>query len=117
MIIHRSLAAGVGLAALATSAFAQSSTPTAEEIAAEMDVPLDTVRGMMDASQHAVALERPVGDDGDTEFGDSGRQIGQSSPAHWKACRRAGSYWGWHRHRRCSLCTATTAPAANQQTH
>ncbi len=44
--------------------------PTAEEIAAEMDVPLDTVRGMMDASQHAVALERPVGDDGDTEFGD-----------------------------------------------
>jgi RNA polymerase primary sigma factor len=44
--------------------------PTAEEIAAEMDVPLDTIRGMMDASQHAVALERPVGDDGDTEFGD-----------------------------------------------
>lgn len=44
--------------------------PTAEEIAAEMDVPLETIRGMMDASQHAVALERPVGDDGDTEFGD-----------------------------------------------
>lgn len=44
--------------------------PSAEEIAAEMDVPLDTVRSMMDASQHAVALERPVGDDGDTEFGD-----------------------------------------------
>lgn len=44
--------------------------PTAEEIAAEMDVPLDNIRGMMDASQHAVALERPVGDDGDTEFGD-----------------------------------------------
>ncbi len=44
--------------------------PTAEEIAAEMDVPLDTIRNMMDASQHAVALERPVGDDGDTEFGD-----------------------------------------------
>jgi RNA polymerase primary sigma factor len=44
--------------------------PTAEEIASEMDVPLDTIRSMMDASQHAVALERPVGDDGDTEFGD-----------------------------------------------
>ena len=27
-------------------------------------------RGMMDASQHAIALERPVGDDGDSEFGD-----------------------------------------------
>jgi RNA polymerase primary sigma factor len=44
--------------------------PTAEEIASEMDIPLDTIRGMMDASQHAVALERPVGEDGDTEFGD-----------------------------------------------
>lgn len=44
--------------------------PTAEEIASEMDVPLDTIRSMMDASQHAVALERPIGDDGDTEFGD-----------------------------------------------
>jgi RNA polymerase primary sigma factor len=44
--------------------------PTPEEIALEMDLPADTVRGMMDASQHAIALERPVGDDGDSEFGD-----------------------------------------------
>jgi len=44
--------------------------PTPEEIAAEMDLPADAVRGMMDASQHAIALERPVGDDGDSEFGD-----------------------------------------------
>jgi len=44
--------------------------PTPEEIAEEMDLPADTVRGMMDASQHAIALERPVGDDGDSEFGD-----------------------------------------------
>jgi RNA polymerase primary sigma factor len=44
--------------------------PTPEEIASEMDVPADSVRGMMDASQHAIALERPVGDDGDSEFGD-----------------------------------------------
>ncbi|MCC7208940.1 MAG: sigma-70 family RNA polymerase sigma factor [Anaerolineae bacterium] len=44
--------------------------PTPEEIAAEMDIPADSVRGMMDASQHAIALERPVGDDGDSEFGD-----------------------------------------------
>jgi RNA polymerase primary sigma factor len=41
-----------------------------EEISVEMDLPLDTVRNMMDASQHAIALERPVGDDGDSEFGD-----------------------------------------------
>jgi RNA polymerase primary sigma factor len=44
--------------------------PAPEEIAAEMDLPADTVRAMMDASQHAIALERPVGDDGDSEFGD-----------------------------------------------
>jgi RNA polymerase primary sigma factor len=44
--------------------------PSPEEIAMEMDVPADNVRNMMDASQHAIALERPVGDDGDSEFGD-----------------------------------------------
>ena len=44
--------------------------PTPEEIAKEMELPADAVRSMMDASQHAIALERPVGDDGDSEFGD-----------------------------------------------
>ncbi|MDZ4764352.1 MAG: sigma-70 family RNA polymerase sigma factor [Chloroflexota bacterium] len=44
--------------------------PSPEEIALEMDLPADSVRNMMDASQHAIALERPVGDDGDSEFGD-----------------------------------------------
>jgi RNA polymerase primary sigma factor len=44
--------------------------PSPDEIAGEMDVPADTVRSMMDASQHAIALERPVGEDGDSEFGD-----------------------------------------------
>ncbi len=43
---------------------------TPEEIAEAMDLPPDTVRAMMDASQHAIALERPVGEDGDSEFGD-----------------------------------------------
>ncbi len=44
--------------------------PTPEEIAEEMEMPAEAVRGMMDASQHAIALERPVGEDGDSEFGD-----------------------------------------------
>jgi RNA polymerase primary sigma factor len=44
--------------------------PSPEEIAEMMDLPAESVRGMMDASQHAIALERPVGDDGDSEFGD-----------------------------------------------
>jgi len=43
---------------------------TTEEIAKAMSLPADTVRAMMDASQHAIALERPVGEDGDSEFGD-----------------------------------------------
>ena len=44
--------------------------PTAEEIAKSMEVAADAVRAMMDASQHAIALEGPVGEDGDSEFGD-----------------------------------------------
>ena len=44
--------------------------PSPEEIAEKMELPVDSVRSMMDASQHAIALERPVGDDGDSEFGD-----------------------------------------------
>lgn len=43
---------------------------TADEIAKVMELPVDTVHAMMDASQHAIALERPVGEDGDSEFGD-----------------------------------------------
>lgn len=44
--------------------------PTPEEIAVAMNLPSEAVRAMMDASQHAIALERPVGEDGDSEFGD-----------------------------------------------
>jgi RNA polymerase primary sigma factor len=44
--------------------------PSPEEIASEMEISADHIRSMMDASQHAIALERPVGDDGDSEFGD-----------------------------------------------
>ena len=44
--------------------------PTPDEIGEVMELPPETIRSMMDASQHAIALERPVGDDGDSEFGD-----------------------------------------------
>jgi len=44
--------------------------PTPEEIAKKMEIAVEAVRSMMDASQHAIALERPVGDEGDSEFGD-----------------------------------------------
>ena len=55
--------------------------PTAEEIAAAMEVAADAVRAMLDASQHAIALERPVGDDGDSEFGDFIEDQDSVSPA------------------------------------
>jgi RNA polymerase primary sigma factor len=54
--------------------------PSPEEIAAEMELPADSVRSMMDASQHAIALERPVGDDGDSEFGDFIEDMDSPSP-------------------------------------
>ena len=43
---------------------------TAEEIAQAMKLATDKVRRMMNASQHTLALEGPVGDDGGSEFGD-----------------------------------------------
>ncbi len=55
--------------------------PTPEEIADEMGLPPETVRSMMDASQHAIALERPVGEDGDSEFGDFIEDLDTPSPA------------------------------------
>ncbi|MCL4253364.1 MAG: sigma-70 family RNA polymerase sigma factor, partial [Anaerolineae bacterium] len=54
--------------------------PSPEEIADEMDMPVDTIRSMMDASQHAIALERPVGEDGDSEFGDFIEDLESPSP-------------------------------------
>ncbi|MGJ3240395.1 MAG: sigma-70 family RNA polymerase sigma factor [Anaerolineae bacterium] len=44
--------------------------PNPEDIAEAMGLATETVCAMMDASQHAIALERPVGDEGDSEFGD-----------------------------------------------
>lgn len=54
--------------------------PSPEEIADEMDIPVETIRTMMDASQHAIALERPVGEDGDSEFGDFIEDLESPSP-------------------------------------
>ncbi len=41
-----------------------------EEIAAEAGLPADKVDQLLRISRYPVSLERPVGDDGDTEFGD-----------------------------------------------
>jgi RNA polymerase primary sigma factor len=44
--------------------------PTVDEIAAAMDLPLAKVQWMLRIARHPVSLEKPVGDDMDSELGD-----------------------------------------------
>ncbi|MSP14801.1 MAG: sigma-70 family RNA polymerase sigma factor [Chloroflexi bacterium] len=45
-------------------------TPTPEEIATEMDLPFKKVRWLMRISQRPLSLEKPVGEEQDSELGD-----------------------------------------------
>lgn len=44
--------------------------PTAEEIAAELDMPIDKVREIMRVAQEPVSLETPIGEEEDSHLGD-----------------------------------------------
>ncbi len=44
--------------------------PTPEEIAAEMDIPVDRVREILKISQEPVSLETPIGEEEDSHLGD-----------------------------------------------
>jgi len=44
--------------------------PTPEEIAREMKMPVDKVRGILKIAQAPISLQTPIGDEGDTHFGD-----------------------------------------------
>jgi RNA polymerase primary sigma factor len=44
--------------------------PTPEEVARVMKMPLDKVKGILKIAQEPVSLQTPIGDDGDTSFGD-----------------------------------------------
>ncbi len=44
--------------------------PTPEEIASEMKIPVVKVREIIKIAQHPISLETPIGDEGDTSFGD-----------------------------------------------
>lgn len=44
--------------------------PTPEEVAAEMDLPLEKVQSIMKMAQQPISLQSPVGDGDDTNFGD-----------------------------------------------
>ena len=55
--------------------------PTAEEIAAEMQVPADKVREIMKASQEPVSLETPVGEEEDSRLGDFVEDLTAQAPS------------------------------------
>jgi RNA polymerase primary sigma factor len=55
--------------------------PTPEEVAVQMGLPAQRVRGMMDVSQHILALEEPVGEAGDIEFGDFIEDVDAPEPS------------------------------------
>ena len=44
--------------------------PTPEEVAEEMNLPVDRVRAVLKMAQHPISLQSPVGDSEDTHFGD-----------------------------------------------
>ena len=56
--------------------------PTPEEIAAEMRMPVEKVRGILKIAQEPISLQTPIGDDGDTHFGDFIEDKRAISPAN-----------------------------------
>ena len=56
--------------------------PTPEEIADAMEMSTDKVRSIMKIAQEAISLETPVGDDGDSTFGDFIEDKAAESPAN-----------------------------------
>ncbi len=55
--------------------------PTAEELADEMQLPVERVRGVLTMSQQSISLHAPVGDSEDTSFGDFIEDKGIESPS------------------------------------
>ena len=56
--------------------------PTPEEISSTMKIPVDKVRGIIKIAQHPISLETPIGDEGDTSFGDFIEDKSAESPAN-----------------------------------
>ena len=55
--------------------------PTPEEISSRMDLSIDKVRGVFKIAQQPISLETPIGDEGDTHFGDFIEDKNALSPA------------------------------------
>lgn len=56
--------------------------PTPEEIAHKMRMPVDKVRGILKIAQEPISLQTPIGDEGDTHFGDFIEDKSAVSPAN-----------------------------------
>ena len=55
--------------------------PSPEEIAAEMDMPVDKVREILKIAQEPVSLETPIGEEEDSHLGDFIPDEGASEPS------------------------------------
>ncbi|MBN2097118.1 MAG: RNA polymerase sigma factor RpoD [Candidatus Omnitrophica bacterium] len=56
--------------------------PAPEEIAQQMKMPVEKVRGVLKIAQEPISLQTPVGDEGDTHFGDFIEDKSAISPAN-----------------------------------
>jgi RNA polymerase primary sigma factor len=55
--------------------------PTADDLAEEMNLPSEKVRGILKIAQHPISLQTPIGDSDDSHFGDFIEDKGAESPA------------------------------------
>lgn len=56
--------------------------PTPEEIAKKLDIPPDKVKSVLKAAQEPISLDRPIGEDDDSNLGDFIEDTSAISPAH-----------------------------------
>lgn len=56
--------------------------PTPEEVAKVMKMPVDKVKGILKIAQEPISLQTPIGDEGDTSFGDFIEDKSAVSPAN-----------------------------------
>ncbi len=56
--------------------------PTPEEISERLDLPVDKVKSILKAAQEPISLDRPIGEDDDSNLGDFIEDTSVVSPAH-----------------------------------
>jgi RNA polymerase primary sigma factor len=56
--------------------------PTPEEIAQRLELPVDKVKSILKAAQEPISLDRPIGEDDDSNLGDFIEDTSVVSPAH-----------------------------------